>query len=79
MTDGQQATDAEQQLARLVAFCSETQLLSEGQLSRVLDMQRVEVRKLADDGLDHMRRFPLGGEWGANTMKHLLGDVRDEA
>ena len=28
-------TNAEQQLARLVAFCSETELLSEGQLARV--------------------------------------------
>ncbi|MBK9080191.1 MAG: hypothetical protein WBP38_00405 [Hyphomicrobium sp.] len=66
-------TNAEQQLARLVAFCSETELLSEGQLARVLDIDRVELRRLRDDGIDHMRRYPLGGEWGANAMKRMFG------
>jgi len=58
-------------LARLVAVVHAHDLLTEGQLARVLGVGRVEVRELEDDGRDSLHEQPMTGVWGANFMSKI--------
>lgn len=58
-------------LSRLVAILSEEAILSEGQLSDILELDRVAVRKLADDGRMSLLYRPIRGAWAARLMKKI--------
>ena len=58
-------------LARLIALVHAHDLLTEGQIARVIDSHRVEVRELCDLGLDDLHAKPITGHWGANAMKRI--------
>lgn len=58
-------------LARLVAVVHAHDMLTEGQLARVIGVGRVEVRELEDDGRDDLIAKPIDGNWGAHAMKQI--------
>jgi len=59
-------------LGRIVALLLDDEVLSEGQIARVIECDRLEVRRIADEGAASLRYRPLTGEWGAATMKRLI-------
>lgn len=62
----------EKRLARLVAVCLNEGLLSEGQMAKIIEDDRISVRKRRDEGMMCLSYRPLLGEWGAATMKRLF-------
>ena len=71
---GTHASDAVRQrrmLARLVAYVHGADLLTEGQIARVLDTHRLDVRELEDAGREVLDQSPISGHWGANQMMRL--------
>ena len=62
----------EMRLARLVAVVAGEGMLSEGQLAKILELDRVAVRRLEDEGLTCLSYRPLTGDWGARQMRRLL-------
>lgn len=58
-------------LARLVAVIHAHEMLSEGQIAKVLGLGRVAVRELEDMGRDDLIKQPIGGHWGAHAMKAI--------
>lgn len=62
----------EKRLARLVAVLLNDGLLSEGQVSKIIEMDRLEVRRYRDEGMMCLSYRPLLGEWGAATMRRLF-------
>ena len=58
-------------LARLVAYCLADGLMTEGQVSKVIEIDRLGVRYLRDDGLAALTYRPLKGEWGGAAMKRV--------
>lgn len=58
-------------LARLAAVLHADGVLSEGQLSRILDVDRVQVRSIVDEGHASLTWRPLQGEWGAGVMRRI--------
>lgn len=61
----------EMRLARLVAVVAGEGMLSEGQLAKILELDRVAVRRLEDEGLTCLSYRPIPGDWGANQMRRL--------
>lgn len=64
-------SESDQKLARLVAYCLADGLMSEGQVSKVIEAERLQVRKLRDDGLAALTYRPLTGAWGAAAMERI--------
>ncbi len=62
----------EKRLARLIAVCLNDGLLSEGQVAKIIEADRIDVRKRCDEGMMCLSYRPLLGEWGAATMKRLF-------
>lgn len=58
-------------LARLVALVHSHEMLSEGQIARVLGIGRIEVRELEDHGIESLREKPISGEWGKSAMRRV--------
>lgn len=58
-------------LARLAAVLHTADMLTEAQIARVTDLDRIAVRTLIDDGKDMLRKRPLTGSWGAIVMGRL--------
>lgn len=58
-------------LARLVAIVHAHEMLSEGQIAKVLGVGRIEVRELEDDGIESLHEKPIDGEWGKNAMRRV--------
>lgn len=65
------AVQSDLRLARLVAYCLADGLLTEGQVARVIEMDRLGVRYLRDDGLAALTYRPLTGAWGSAAMKRV--------
>lgn len=71
---GTAASDAVLQrrlLARLVAVVHAHEMLTEGQIARVLGMDRIAVRELEDDGRESLHEKPIGGSWGERAMRKI--------
>lgn len=66
------APDAEC-LSRLVAVLQDANILSEGQISNIAEIDRVAVRELREQGLLSLETKPLNGVWGAAMMKKIKG------
>lgn len=62
----------EKRLARLIAVCLNDGLLSEGQVAKIIEADRINVRERCDEGMMCLSYRPLLGEWGAATMKRLF-------
>ena len=58
-------------LSRLVAVANGLGLLTEGQLSNITNMGRVDIRAAIDEGLIHLRNDNLSGKNGAHIMTQL--------
>jgi hypothetical protein len=63
--------DTSMRLARLVAYCLADGVLTEGQVARILEEDRLEVRRLRDEGLACLANRPLSGAWGGAAMKRM--------
>lgn len=63
----------EKRLARLVAVCLNDGLLTEGQVSKIIEADRLRVREVRDEGMMCLSYRPLLGEWGAATMNRMFG------
>lgn len=61
----------EKRLARLVAVALNDGLLSEGQVAKIIEADRVRVRELRDEGMFCLSYRPLLGAWGSATMRRL--------
>lgn len=59
------------QLARLVAVVHAHDLLTEGQLARVMRTYRLDVRELEDYGREELLAAPIDGEWGQHAMRSI--------
>lgn len=59
-------------LARLVAALALDEVLSEGQISKLIEMDRVAVRRLIDDGCDMLRKRPPNG-MSFHRLRERLG------
>jgi hypothetical protein len=59
------------QLARLAAYAWGVDDVSEGQLAGIMQLDRVAVRRLCDEGLERLAADPISGAWGANVMERL--------
>lgn len=59
------------ELARLIAYVNGTQLMSEGELALLLNMDRVSIRRCADEGLESLETRPPCGEWGKAVMHRM--------
>lgn len=64
---------AEKRLARLVAYCLGDGVLTEGQISRIIAADRLEVREIRDEGNACLAARPLDGAWGTAAMKRMGG------
>jgi hypothetical protein len=62
---------AEKRLARLVAYCLGDGVLTEGQIARIIEADRLDVRAMRDDGRACLEARPLGGAWGTGAMKRM--------
>lgn len=60
-------------LARLAAVLHGDDMLSEGQIARIIDVDRVQVRTLVDEGHASLTYRPLQGAWGSNVMRRIRG------
>lgn len=58
---------------RLVAVCLNDGLLTEGQVSKIIEADRLRVREVRDEGMMCLSYRPLLGEWGAATMNRMFG------
>lgn len=58
-------------LARLVAVLIDDGVLTEGQLAGILEVDRLDVRVLRDDGVVCLEYRPVLGAWGGALMKRL--------
>ena len=63
----------EKRLARLVAVCLNDGLLTAGQVSKIIEADRLRVREVRDEGMMCLSYRPLLGEWGAATMNRMFG------
>lgn len=61
----------DRRLARFVAVALNDGLLSEGQVAKIIELDRLAVRRLRDEGMVCLSYRPLLGEWGSATMKRL--------
>ena len=66
-----EAVRSDVQLARMIAYCLADGLLSEGQVAKIIEMDRLKIRRLRDDGLAALSYRPLKGEWGAAAMRRI--------
>lgn len=60
------------ELSRLIAYVNGTGLMSEGELSQLLNMDRVSIRIHADEGREHIEAQPPRGEWGKHALKRII-------
>lgn len=65
------AIRAELRLARLVAYCLADGLMTEGQLCKVIEADRLAIREMRDDGLASLTYRPLTGVWGSAAMQRV--------
>jgi DNA invertase Pin-like site-specific DNA recombinase len=61
----------EKRLARMIAVALNDGLLSEGQVAKIAEMDRIEVRRYRDEGMMCLSYRPLLGDWGAACMKRI--------
>lgn len=66
------ATRPDTRLGRLVALLIDDEILTEGQVARIIECDRIAVRRIADEGAASLRYRPLTGDWGAATMRRLI-------
>ena len=69
--DLSEAVASDMRLARLVAYCLADGVMTEGQVARVIEVDRLGVRHLRDDGLACLTYRPLTGAWGGAAMKRM--------